>query len=530
MRSDHLERLKADEVFDVLIIGGGVVGCGAALDAASRGLTVALIDQEDFGSGTSSRSTKLFHGGIRYLPHFEFGLVAEGLLEQKTLSKTADFLFHDLEFLMPMYEGRKIADLPRWASHPAIAPAAMKAGLMLYDTLGLRGLGAHRSLDPEDLVAALPGLIGDGLTGGFGYRDAQTDDVRLTITVMKTAVTRYGAVGVNHAKAVSTKETEEGWLTVVADDLSDETFTVRSHTVIAATGPAAPPIDNHMPVRLSSGVHIVIHNVKGFPGDKAVLLPETEDGRVMFVVPWQGHLLAGTTDLPYTDDPLAPKPTEEEVDYLIRHFRMYFDLPDAKVLSSFSGLRALMDDGGSTSEASRGHEVREIAPGFVQVAGGKLTTYRRIAAEAVTALRDSFDHLGSSRTRHELLVGAGAPEDVTKVAAALQEAKIDAPAHIMWSRYGQQSLRLVEDLDEAFVLGDGQTVSTSVAWAANHECTATIGDMALRRSHLAWFTTDHGRSDAQTISDLLATALGWSQSEAVLQLERFTTDLRSEGL
>lgn len=529
-RADHRDRLAAGEIFDVLIIGGGIVGCGAALDAASRGLTVAIIDQEDFGSGTSSRSTKLLHGGIRYLPHFEFGLVAEGLIEQKTLAKTADFLFRDLEFLMPMYEGRKIADLPRWASHPAVAPSAMKTGLMLYDLLGLRGLGAHRSLSNEEMIADLPGLIDSDLTGGFGYRDAQTDDVRLTITIMKTAVTRYGAVGVNHMKAVGTEPTDEGWVTTVLDDLDGESFAVRSHTVIAATGPSAPPIDGHMPVRLSSGVHLVIHHVSGFPGDKAVLLPETDDGRVMFVVPWQGHLLLGTTDVPYDDDPAAPRPTADEVDYLLRHFRMYFDLPDAEVLSAFSGLRALTDDGGSTADASRGHEIREIASGFVQVAGGKLTTYRRIAAEVVDELDDSFDFLPASGTRKEMLVGAGQPEDVAKVIQALSEAGIDVPAEIMWSRYGQQSLRLVEQLDGAFVLGDGQTVSPAIAWAARHEGAATIGDFALRRSHLAWFTEDHGRSDAPAIGEILAKELNWSTDQVEAQAARFSSDLAREGL
>ena len=204
LQQEHHKRLVSDGPFDVLVIGGGIVGVGAALDAAARGAKVALVERRDFASGTSSRSTKLFHGGIRYLPHFEFGLVREGLLEQRVLQRIADFLYEPLEFLVPMYEGRRLADLPSWATIPSLAPLAMRTGLILYDTLGRRKWGSHRALDADELHAALPKLRSEGLKGGFAYQDAQTDDSRLAITVLKTAVRRHGAVAATGADVIRT--------------------------------------------------------------------------------------------------------------------------------------------------------------------------------------------------------------------------------------------------------------------------------------------------------------------------------------
>ncbi len=513
-RTDHRSRLDDEPPFDVAVIGGGVVGAGAALDAASRGLRTVIVELEDYAWGTSSRSTKMFHGGIRYLPQFQFGLVAEGLIEQKTLQRTASYLYRPLEFLTPMIEGTRVADLPAWASHPAFAPMAFRLGLVAYDTLGLRGFGKHRHLSAEEFAAALPLLRTEGLEGGFGYLDAQTDDSRLTIQVLKTAVREFDATAINHASVTSSERVDGDWVLGVHDHLSDEDLTVRARTVVAATGPKAPPVDEHMPLRLSSGVHLVVDAKGEFPSDKGVLLPETEDGRVMYVIPWVGKLLVGTTDVQFEGDPMEPVPSDEEVDYLIRHYHRYFDAPSTEVLSAWVGYRALKDEGGSTAEVSRESVIAEVRPGFVQVAGGKLTTYRRIAAKAVDELEESFGSLPTSRTGKIPLSGSGE--------------RPDGVPDSLFHGYGIEASRVLA-LDSA-PLSDGVTPKGVVRYAVEEEGAVTIADIALRRSHLSWFVKDHGRADAEVIAHELAAAHGWGEERVTAELLRFEDDLAREGL
>jgi glycerol-3-phosphate dehydrogenase len=513
-RADHRSRLDDAPLFDVAVVGGGVVGAGAALDAASRGLRTVLIEREDYAWGTSSRSTKMFHGGIRYLPQFQFGLVAEGLIEQKTLQRTASYLYRPLEFLTPMIEGTRVADLPSWATHPAISNTAFRLGLIAYDTLGLRGFGKHHRYSAEEFAAALPLLRSKGLSGGFGYLDAQTDDSRLTIQVLKTAVRQFDATAINHASVTSSQRRDGVWELGVRDHLADEDITVRARSVVAATGPMAPPVDDHMPLRLSSGVHLVVDAHGDFPADKGVLLPETEDGRVMYVIPWVGKLLVGTTDVQFSGDPMEPLPSDDEVEYLVRHYHRYFDAPATEVLSSWVGYRALKDEGGSTSQVSRESVIEEVQPGFVQVAGGKLTTYRRIAAKAVDKLDGALGSLRKSSTGNIPLTGSG-------------EQPADVP-DALFHGYGTEASRLLEA--DATLLSDGVTPLGIVRHAVEEEGAVTIADVTLRRSHLSWFVKDHGRGDAEAIAAQLAAALGWDDARKAAELTRFETDLAREGL
>ncbi|MEX0757833.1 MAG: FAD-dependent oxidoreductase, partial [Acidimicrobiia bacterium] len=262
--TEHAARLVDDEPFDVLVIGGGVTGAGAALDLGARGLRVGLIDRSDFAQGTSSRSTKLFHGGIRYMPQFHFGLVSEGLREQKILARVADFLYRPLEFVIPMYAQYGIADAPAWAARGWKAPLALRAGLLAYDVLG--GFGRpgtrHRRISAEELLATIPTLRYDGLNGGFVYSDAQTDDARLVVSLAKTAVLRYGAVAVNQVEVESVEELHPGFRVQCLDRATGDRYHTTARTVLSATGAFDPPNlsngSNSLRVVRSKGSHLIV--------------------------------------------------------------------------------------------------------------------------------------------------------------------------------------------------------------------------------------------------------------------------------
>lgn len=539
-RSDHLQRLRTHGRFDTLVIGGGVVGAGAALDLSVRGVDVGLVEQSDFAQGTSSRSTKLFHGGIRYLPHFEFHLVSEGLREQKILHRIADFLYDPLEFVIPIYEQYGLADAPKWASKGWIAPITLRAGLTLYDVLG--GFGRpgdrHRGVDPDTLLEMMPDLRTDGLKSGVVYSDAQTDDARLVVTLLKTAVRRYGATAAGGIK-VERIHPRDGWFEVdVTDVTTGEGFRIEATTVLAATGAfELPGIDGPArPMELvkSKGTHLLVRSEDLPLGGRALVLPTTDDGRVLFIVPWLGHSMIGTTDTEYTEDPTHPTASDEDDAYLIRHVRRYVDVPDFQPVSSFAGLRALADPKGeSTAKASRGHVVGQPVPGLIQVAGGKLTTYRKIAAEASDVVAE---HLGvdvSSTTDEVSLVGADGA--VPSLRATLRDAGLaDSAIDPTIRRYGTEAMtiaRLIgEDPDLATPMGDGRTSHADVVYAARYEAADRISDVTLRRTHLAWFTRDHARDDAPAIADLLQRELGWSDEERSRQLEAHDAELRAEKL
>lgn len=539
-RKTHVDRLRDHGRFDTLIIGGGVVGAGAALDLAVRGIDVGLVEQSDFAQGTSSRSTKLFHGGIRYLPHFEFNLVSEGLREQKILNSIADFLYDPLEFVIPIYEQYGLADAPRWASKGWIAPIALRAGLTLYDVLG--GFGRpgdrHRGVDAATLTTMMPELRTEGLKSGVIYSDAQTDDARLVVSLLKTAVRRHGATAAGGIR-VEQIHPHDGWFTVDAlDTATGERLSIEARAVLAATGafslpgiegPASP-----MKLVMSKGSHLIVESEALPMRGRALVLPTTDDGRVLFIVPWLGHSMIGTTDTAYTADPTHPTASDEDNAYLIRHVRRYLDVDDFEPVSSFAGLRALADHGDeSTAKASRGHVVGEPVPGLVQVAGGKLTTYRKIAAEASDVVARHLGVKTPSSTAHVPLVGANGSS--SSLERRLREAGIaESAIQPTIRRYGTEVTtvaRLIsEDPALATVMGDGRTSHADVVYAARYEAARRISDVTLRRTHLAWFTSDHARSDAPVIADLLQRELGWSDTEREEQIAAHDRELEAEAL
>ncbi|MGQ0848777.1 MAG: glycerol-3-phosphate dehydrogenase/oxidase [Actinomycetota bacterium] len=526
-RSDHLRLLHEGERFDVVAIGGGVIGAGAALDLAARGLSVALVEQHDFASGTSGRSTKLFHGGIRYLPQFRFQLVAEGLREQQVLARIADYLFEPLEFVVPVFDQHGLADAPAWAARGRRASIALGAGLTLYDFLGgLRRPGErHRKLPIAEVMNAVPLLRTDGLRGGFAYSDAQTDDARLVIALARTAVNRFGAVAVNRMKVTEVRSLRDGYRVGMEDGVSGEWFPTEAKSVIVATGAFPPPtLDeiNDTDIVLSKGAHLIVDPQSIGLGHRAVVLPKTDDGRVLFLIPWLGHALIGTTDTAFAGDPAHPVADDHDVAYLTAHVRRFLNVADLSPLSGFAGLRALAGDGSlTTSQASREHVISESRPGYVRVAGGKLTTYRRIAARVADHIARRLRTPIRSLSSHTLLVGAGGGRARPGMDPLRRRYGTEAAA-ISELASGRPELRQI--------LADGVTSLAEVVHSVHHECAITISDFTLRRTRLAWLTKSHARSDQEAVAAVMASELGWSHAETARQLTAHEAELSAEGL
>lgn len=379
-RGDALARLRSRaEPYDLLVIGGGATGASIALDAASRGYSTALIERHDFGEGTSSRSTKLVHGGVRYLEQGNVPLVMEALHERGILKQNAPHLVSELGFIVPNYE---------WWEAPFYG-----IGLRLYDLLaGRYGFGASRNLSRDETLYQIPTLKVEGLRGGVVYFDGQFDDARLLIQIILTAI-EQGASAVNHCEAIALSRGSDGFVdgVRVLDRLSGQEFDLQAKAVINATGafsdrvrqladPNAAPM-----IAPSQGVHLVFD--KSFlPSDSAILVPNTADGRVMFAIPWHGHTLVGTTDTAVSEAPVEPVPFSEEIGFILETAAQYLDHAPSRldVLSAWAGIRPLVKAGsGSTAALSRDHSIHIDRNGLLTIAGGKWTTCRKMAEDCV---------------------------------------------------------------------------------------------------------------------------------------------------
>ena len=537
-RDDHVQRID-DQVFDVVVIGGGVVGCGTALDAVTRGLSVALIERDDFASATSSRSTKLLHGGVRYLPQLRFGLIREGLHEQRTLGRLADYLVAPVDFVIPVYRNRGFADAPLWARHARIFPIAMSLGLWWYDRLGAwrGGAGGECRIDADEVLRRFPRLRPDGLSHALMYRDARTDDARLTIMLARTAVD-HGAAAAGFLEATTVVRHDGGYLVNLVDRIDGTRRAVRCRAVVAATGPFAPPpgvTPDHVPVLLSKGTHMITAQQHIGVAECALVLPETEDGRVIFLVPWLDHAIVGTTDTPFDGDPAHPLPTSDDVAYLTRHLEEYLDVGLIEPISVWSGLRALAGAKvGSTARASPEHKVAVLAPGYVQVAGGKLTGYRKIAQRVTDRIAKHLRVAGKSRTGDVALSGsgiAGIESEAAKIAGSIGLSE-RYPSQLV-QRYGRAAMTVLGIARTDPALAEPVGHSWTLAEVVHHvrdEAAITIADVTLRRTRIAWMTRDHGRDDAERIAAVMAAELEWDADRTARELARFEEDLKVEAL
>lgn len=366
------------EPFDVLVIGGGIVGAGVARDAAMRGLKTVLVEQRDFAFGTSSRSSRLLHGGLRYLAQGRLGLVREASLEKAVLHRIAPHLAQPLAFIFPAYPG---TGRPLWQ---------LRAGVKIYDLLcGGRNLGPSRSLSKAETLQAVPSLKPDGLAGAVRYFDGLTNDARLVFDTLRSAA-RQGGTLLNYCQFQDASRDGEGWRCSIFDNVAGSAGSVRTRTVVNASGPWAARLPHsRVQLRLTKGIHLAMRRER-IPAADAVVL--TDANRLLFVIPWGERLILGTTDTDYSGLLDAVRVEAEDVQYLLRVASEYFPaarLTAADIISSWAGVRPLLADAnGNASDISRAHQIRTPEPGWWDVAGGKLTTYRLMAEQTVDRLME----------------------------------------------------------------------------------------------------------------------------------------------
>ncbi len=493
-RADLLARLAEPGDYDVAVIGGGATGLGVALDAVTRGLRVVLVEAHDFAKGTSSRATKLVHGGVRYLEQRNFPLVREALRERQILLRNAPHLAQPLAFVVPAY---RFWERPYYGT-----------GLVLYDVLaGKAGLGRTRWLDSRAITARQPGLRTQGLRGGIEYWDGQFDDARLAIALARTAA-RAGALLVNHCAAVGLIR-EQGRVAGVRceDRETGRSYALRAACVVNAAGiwvDAVRRLDTRVEaaedtILFSQGAHVVVSR-DFLPGDRALLVPRTRDGRVLFALPWMGRTVIGTTDTPRPSQELEPRPLAEEVDFLLGEAGRYLArAPGAgDVSSAWAGLRPLVRPPGhaSTKDVSREHVVRVEDDGLVTVAGGKWTTYRAMAQDTVDACLDAglLKSAGPCATADHPLVGAEPGRHSIG----------DAPG--LWG-YGSERDAVLALPGADRELGGGLT-EAMVRFAARHEYARTVEDVLARRSRLLFLDARLARELANEVGRLLAEETG----------------------
>jgi glycerol-3-phosphate dehydrogenase len=511
--------------FDVLVIGGGITGAGVARDAALRGMRVALVEQDDFASGTSSRSSRLVHGGVRYLEHGELGLVFESSRERRILLRIAPHLVSPLAFTWPVYTGARVT---RWQ---------LAAALTMYDVLALfRNVARHERLSSRGVLLHEPLVRREALRGGARYFDAATDDARLTLATALSA-REAGAMLVTHARVESLlRDGARVTGARVRDLLSGAPMDVRARVVVNATGPWSDRVERladegaRAGVRGSKGAHVAVPHAR-VGNREALTLIAPQDGRVMFVLPAGDFTIIGTTDTFESGSPEEVRATEADVQYLLDAANHHFPaagLSRDDVVAAWAGLRPLAappdpahgTSGTDASAASREHAIVERVPGLVSVTGGKLTTYRAMAQQVMDLVQET---LGVARTRaataRQFLPGGAGCDVGVEIATATDVVRDAAVARrlvhahgTLWRevwRYTAQDATLAER-----VQADRPYLLAELRYAVEREMALTLGDLLIRRVPLAFETRDNGRAAARRVAPLVATWLGWDDARS----------------
>lgn len=508
-RKDLLHDARSrTEPWDIIVIGGGATGVGVAVDAATRGYATLLLERHDFGKGTSSRSTKLVHGGVRYLEQGNVSLVMEALKERGIMRQNAPHLVHELPFVVPSYS---------WWEGPFYG-----IGLKLYQMLsGKYGFGPSQIISREETVKRLPNVNTEGLSRGVVYYDGQFDDSRLLINMASTAVAQ-GAVLLNYARVIRLEKGEDGTLerAVWVDEESGETIESSARVFVNATGPFTDGVrqmaepDAEPMVSPSQGAHLVLDR-SFLPGDTAIMVPHTSDGRVMFAIPWHGHTLVGTTDTPITEVSPEPVPLDQEIEFMLATAALYLEKKPSRsdILSVFAGIRPLVRAGGgkNTAALSRDHTIHIDHSGLLTITGGKWTTCRNMAQDCVN---------------HAATLG-----DLPERECVTKTLNIHG-YHPHAEKFGPRSVYgsdapLIDDLiagepslgarlDEALPY-----VEAEVVWAARMEMARTVEDVLSRRTRALLLNAGAALRMAPRVAALLARELGYDAAWEVSQVQAF---------
>ena len=536
----------ADKNFDVVVVGGGITGAGVALDAASRGLRTALVEQGDFASGTSSKSSKMVHGGLRYLQQHDFGLVRQSLSERRLLLQNAPHLVEPLTLLIPLFGKGGTVD--------RATARAYSTALWMYDLAGGWRIGKrHHRITAQELASHFPTLRTDRLVAGFVYYDAWADDARLTLAVLRTAVLEHAAVAVNYAPVVGLIHDATSHLTGVrvapvaeprsgtrltessGTDASADVIEVRAKVVVNATGVWADGLhrldDAASPtsIRPAKGIHLTVPRVK-LPCDLATVLPVQEDHRSITVIPWNEHTYLGTTDTDYSGPLDDPRVEPRDITYVLNAVNAAVSSPlrPEDVTASWAGLRPLLattDARGPapssrTADLSRRHKVERSASGLITVTGGKLTTYRKMAADTVDAVQHELGSTGvASRTKRLRLRGS---EPVNALQARQLADKLGLDAHVLdhlQRRYGGETMAVLGlSIDRPELrarLVDGLAhLEAEVVYAARFEMATCVDDVLSRRTRALLLDARSAAAAAVRTAELLADELGWDSARA----------------
>jgi glycerol-3-phosphate dehydrogenase len=504
-RDSLVQQIKTDKVWDVLVIGGGATGLGVALDASLRGLSVVLFEQHDFAKGTSSRSTKLIHGGVRYLGQGDIKLVYSALHERDLLLKNASHVVHRQSFIIPCYS---YLDVIKYS-----------AGLRMYDLLaGSFGLGRSKFISKNKISQLLPHINHDGLKGGVQYFDGQFDDARLAVNIAQTAI-ESSAVVLNYFKVTGiNKQDEKITGATVRDIETGNEYAMKCKVIVNATGVFVDDIlkmdepGAHKTVQPSQGVHLVVEK-QFINSENAMLIPKTEDGRVLFAVPWHDHLLLGTTDTVMKDHSLEPVALDAEIQFILSTINKYLlNGPQRKdVLSVFAGLRPLAASAGnlkSTKELSRDHKLIISKSGLITITGGKWTTYRKMAEETVdVAMKKMSMTKVNSNTGNKRLHGSGNTSGSTSV-------------------YGTDQMLINQLINESpelsikLVNGHAYT-HAEVVLAIRNEMARTVEDVLARRLRLLFLDANAAIKAAPAVADIFGKESGWSLERKQQQVDEF---------
>ncbi len=530
-RAADLDRMAA-ETFDIVVVGGGVVGAGTALDAATRGLSVAMVEQRDYASGTSSRSSKLFHGGLRYLEQYNFKLVMEALHERNLmLNRLCPHLARPVSFLYPL-------------QHRVWERAYVGAGVLLYDLLAATGdnpLPRHSHLSKRKALQIAPGLAADSLVGAVRYWDAKVDDARHTMFLARTA-RRHGAALAPSTRVTGLRHDGGRVVGVEAVDLEGgRELTIRARQVINATGAWTDQVQDmagrgRIKVRASKGIHLVVPRDR-IHADTGLIL-RTEKS-VLFVIPWGPHWIVGTTDTDWNLDLAHPAASAADIEYLLDHVNTVLASPlrHEDIEGVYAGLRPLLaGESEATSQLSREHAISQPVPGLVTVAGGKYTTYRVMAKDAVDTASANFDGaVPESVTDRVALEGADGFAALRNrrqrlaAAAGLHPARIDR----LLERYGSKIADLIDAIADRPDLGEplegaDDYLRAEIRYAASHEGALHLDDVLTRRTRVSIETWDRGVAAAKPTAELMAEVHGWDDATVANEVEHYLARVAAE--